>query len=126
MRSVLFAVALAACAHRPPEYRGELTVVSAELVQVDPDVRVVADVDKPVFHAVGSYWLFHDGGWYRAATMRGPWLMETSPPWQVRKIDQPYAYTRYRLDHPRDQTASKSETPSKDLAAPRRNRMFQF
>ncbi len=129
MRSVLFALALSACAH-PPEYRGKVNVVSAELVPVDPDVRVVADVDKPMFFAKGSYWMFHDAAWYRGATVRGPFVREKRPPWEIRKIDQPYAYVRYRKDHPREQTATqapaKTETPSKDLDSTQRNRMFSF
>jgi hypothetical protein len=126
MRSVLLAAALVACAHSP-EYRGQVSVVSSELIPLDPDVRVVADASKPMFFAAGSYWLFHDAGWYRGRTVQGPWVLEKKPPWQVRKIDQPYAYTRYRLDHPRDQTATaKEETASPDLAAPRKNRMFRF
>jgi hypothetical protein len=124
MRSLLFTVALVACAHRP-EYRGEVPVVSSELIPLDPDVRVVADAAKPMFFAAGSYWLFHDGGWYRGESVRGRWVLEPKPPWQVRKIDQPYAYTRYRHDHPRDQTATKeTETPSKDLGT--KSRMFEF
>jgi hypothetical protein len=124
MRSLLLSVALVACAH-PPEYRGKVSVVSSELITVDPDVKVVGDVDKPMFHAAGSFWLFHDGGWYRGDSVRGPWVLERKPPWQVRKIDQPYAYTHYRREHPREQTATApAETPSKDLG--KKSRMFQF
>ena len=100
---------------------------SSELIEVDPEIRVVADADKPMFHIVGEYWLFHDAGWYHAPSVRGPWVMEPRPPWQVRKIDQPYAFIRYRLEHPREQTAAKKEeTPSKDLATDKTNRMFRF
>lgn len=126
MRSVLFALALSACAHAQPEYRGKVTVTQAELVPVDPDVRVVADADKPLFVAVGSYWLFHDAKWYRGASAEGPFVVESKPPWQIRKMDQPYAFVHYRKDHPREQTATKTEEPSKDLQNSRTNRMFQF
>ncbi len=115
---------LAACAHHP-EYSGKVTIQSSELIPLDPEVRVVADADKPVFHVVGSFWMFHDASWYRADTVHGPWVRERKLPWQVRKIDQPYAYTRYRLNHPREQAALKLETPSQDLATDR-NRMFEF
>jgi hypothetical protein len=124
MRTLLLTAALAACAHRP-EYRGNVTVKSAELIKVDPDVRVVADADQPMFHIVGTYWLFHDTSWYRGASVRGPWVLEPHPPWQVRKIDQPYAFARYRLDHPTERTADRNvETPSKDLG--QQSRMFSF
>ena len=127
MRSLLvLAAALVACAH-PSEYRGTVSVVSSELIPLDPDVRVVADADKPMFVAAGSYWLFHDAAWYRGGSARGPWVMERRPPWQVRKIDQPYAFTHYRRDHPRDRTAAaaETETPSKDLGT-KGSRMFRF
>lgn len=79
-----------------------------------------------MFFSVGSYWLFHDGSWYRGANVRGPWVQEPHPPWEIRKIDQPYAFTHYRREHPHDQTATKTETASPDLNGGRKNRMFQF
>ena len=105
MRSVLFALSLAACAHQP-EYRGTVAIQSSELVPVDPDVRVVADADKP---------LFHDAKWYRGTAANGPFALERRPPWQIRKLDQPYAYVHYRKDHPRDQTAVKEVPASAPL-----------
>ncbi len=125
MRNVLFALLLAACAHQP-EYRGNITVVSNALIPVDPDVRVVADADKPLFFAAGSYWLFHDASWYRGNHVKGPFVVEKSPPWQIKKIDQPYAFVRYEKSHPRERTATQSETPSKDLRNDKTNRMFTF
>lgn len=115
MRSVLFALALSACAASQPTFRGNVTVKSSELVVVDPDVRVVADADKPLFFAAGSYWLFHDAKWYRGASVNGPFVAERKLPWQVKKLDQPYAFVHYRKDHPLDQTAVKETTASPDL-----------
>ncbi|MEO8703700.1 MAG: hypothetical protein ABI867_26860, partial [Kofleriaceae bacterium] len=107
MKSLLFVVAaLAACAPAAQTYRGSVNVRSAELLPLDPDIKVVADSDQPMFYAVGSYWLFHDAGWYRAASARGSaWVKVEKPPWQVRKIDQPYAFTRFEYEKG-DQTAS--------------------
>lgn len=110
MRSVLVALTLTACAHQP-EYRGHVSIQSSELVAVDPEVRVVADADKPLFFAVGSYWLFHDAKWYRGATADGRFVLVRKPPWQIRKLDQPYAYVHYRKDHRLERTAVK-EVPS--------------
>jgi hypothetical protein len=62
-----------------------------------------------MFFARGSYWLFHDAAWYHSGTIAGPWVQIERPPVPVIQIDQPYAYTRYRLDHPVDQTASAAE-----------------
>lgn len=113
MRSVLVALILSACASTP-QYRGDVRIKSSELVVVDPDIRVVADADKPLLYAVGEYWLFHDAQWYRGATTKGPFVLERKPPWQIRKVDQPYAYVHYRKDHPLDQTAVK-EVPAGEL-----------
>ena len=89
----------------PIEYSGKVKVASAELVPINPDVKTVADSDKPLFRVGDSFWLFHDGFWYRASSINGRWL-RAKPPWPVRQIDQPYAYTHYRLG---DRIASKQE-----------------
>jgi hypothetical protein len=111
--AMIFASCLvAACiGPRPIEYSGDVRVVSAELVPVNPDIKTVADSDQPMFYArdssaePGAFWLFHDGGWYRATSIHGPWVRIARPPVPVLQIDQPYAYTHWRVDHP-DQTAS--------------------
>ena len=120
-----FACVLAlGCATPPQEYRGTLNVKSAQLMRHDPEVQVVADSDKPLFYVAGSYWLFDDGGWYRAASVRGPFLREPKPPWQVRTIDQPYAFTHY-ANEKRERTA-QTEEAAPELRSPRRNKMFSF
>jgi hypothetical protein len=88
---------------------------------LDPDVKVVADSDKPMFYVASAYWMFHDAGWYRAASVRGPWIGVRNPPWQVRKLDQPYAFTRYRLQKPSERMAA-SEQPAQPQPAPRATR----
>jgi hypothetical protein len=120
--------ALVACAAAPPEYRGNVAVRSAQLVTIDPDVKVVADSDKPMFFAANAYWMFHDAGWYRGASVRGPWVREQAPPWQVRKIDQPYAFTHYVQ---RDQTAARQPQITEPHAKPAivdnmRENLFNF
>src|SRR5437868_2188854 len=84
---------------RPVEYTGTPRVTSHELVPINPDVKVVADADEPLFFARGSYWLFHDGSWYRAPQIGDRWIETAKPPVPVVQIDQPYSYTRYRRDH---------------------------
>jgi hypothetical protein len=86
-------------------YSGSVRVDSAELIAINPDVKVVADAEKPMFFAVGSYWLFHDARWYRAPSIRGTWIKIDRPPVPVIQIEQPYAFTHYRDDHPADRTA---------------------
>lgn len=108
------------CLHsQPVVYSGAVDVSSAELVPINPDVKVVADSDKPMFFAVGSYWMFHDGAWYRSNEIRGRWIKDTNPPVPVVQIDQPYAYTHYRDDHPIERTATaESTTPPSSSTQP--------
>jgi hypothetical protein len=109
-----FAPLLAAgCLHaQRVEYRGPVQVKSAELVEINPEVKVVADSDKPMFFAVGSYWMFHDGAWYRAEAIHGHWIKDRHPPVPVVQIDQPFAFTHYRDDHPVERTAAAETAPT--------------
>ena len=103
----ILAASLAGCLHSPPvEYSQPVRVDSAELIPINPDVKVVADSEEPMFFARGSYWLFHDAGWYRAPSIHGTWVKDRNPPVPVIQIDQPYAFTHYRDDHPADRTAA--------------------
>lgn len=103
--ALLLATALAGCAvqHR---YTGAVTVRDTSLVAIEPDVKVVADAEEPMFFAASSYWLFHDGGWHSSASVRGPWVLERKPPGAVLRITQPFEYARYRVDYPVDQVAT--------------------
>jgi hypothetical protein len=106
--ALIFVATLAGCLHATPvEYSGPVRVDSAELIAINPDVKVVADSEEPMFFAAGSYWLFHDGGWYRAPRINTTWVKVKRPPVPVVQIDQPYAFTNYRDDHrPAERTAS--------------------
>lgn len=122
---VVAAAALAGCLHAPPvEYSGTVRVESAELISVNPDVEVVADAEKPMFFARGSYWLFHDGGWYSGATIRGRWVKVARPPIPVLQIDQPYAFVHYRDQHPSDRTAA-AEVDNTQIPNQRPNFKFE-
>src|SRR5687767_3645754 len=63
-----------------PKLSGNVRVADNRLLPVNPDVKVVADADQPVFFARGSYWLFNDGKWWRAASTGGTWRYEANPP----------------------------------------------
>lgn len=91
---------------QPVEYSQPVRVDSAELIPINPDVKVVADSEKPMFFARDSYWLFHDGGWYRAPSIESTWVKVRNPPVPVIQIDQPYAFTHYRKDHVADRTVA--------------------
>ncbi len=107
----IFVATLAGCLHATPvEYSGPVRVDSAELIVINPDVKVVADSEKPMFFAVGSYWLFHDGGWYSGASVRGTWTKVERPPIPVLQIDQPYAFTHYRDDRRAAERTAAVET----------------
>ena len=101
------AASLTACVHQTDvKYSGAVRVDSAELIAINPDVKVVADSEKPMIFAVGSYWLFHDAAWYRAETIHGSWTRVDNPPIPVKQLDQPYAFVHWRDDHPAEQTAA--------------------
>jgi len=130
---VLFA---AGCVHaRPVEYAGSVTVTSPELISINPDVKTVADSDKPLIFSRGSYWLFHDGHWYRGSAVRGPWVLVERPPVPVAQIDQPYELTHYTKYHaPQTATAQEPERtqpqpqpqPRPLLSTPRSDSLLQF
>ncbi len=120
-KSLTLASLLIGCApQRPVAYAGHVQVTSSQLVSLTPEVKTVADADEPVFLVRGSYWLFHDGRWFKSSSIHGTWLAIAKPPVAVRQIDQPYAFTHYRKDHPADQTASReAETnPTSTTRAP--------
>ena len=103
------------CAPQPNTYRGTLHVASAKLVPVNPDVKAVADADKPVFFARGAYWLFHDGGWYSAPTLQGSFVKVERPPVPVIQIAQPYAYTHYaRAENAQTAASEPLANPERD------------
>lgn len=110
-----------ACAHNPPEYRGRVRVESAQLVAVNPDVKTVADADQPIFFSGGFFWLFRDGGWWRAERATSErWVRIYEPPVPVQQITNPYAFTNYR-DHAGTQTAARetTQTPAAPAALQR-------
>lgn len=125
---VLAAMLAAACTPARPEYSGNLRVAAPQLIAINPDVKVVADADKPMFFAAGAYWLFHDGQWYRAPALRGRYTLVLDPPGAVKRIDQPYAYTHYQRDLPRETEPATPEDQQPQQTASRksRNPLMQF
>ncbi|MDQ3334548.1 MAG: hypothetical protein M4D80_05265 [Myxococcota bacterium] len=97
-RFALLLTFVAACAGVGPKYAGEVRVADSRLVPINPDVKTVIDADQPVFFAQGSYWLFHDGKWFRADRVGTTWEYVENPPVPVQQIEQPYAYVHYRKD----------------------------
>jgi hypothetical protein len=75
-------------------YRATVVAPAPELVYVSPGVQVVADVDEPVFYADGVYWRYDGGIWYRSRSYASGWVVTTSVPVSVRRIDAPSRYVR--------------------------------
>ena len=99
MTRLAFLVALVtACGGVGPKVNTTVRVADSRLVPINPDVKTVIDADQPVFFARGSYWLFHDGNWFRADRVGTSWEYVAEPPVPVAQIDQPYAYVHYRKD----------------------------
>ena len=118
MKTLAFVAAILAAGcfkATPPQYSGPVRVASPKLVAVNPDVKTLADSDQPIFYVQNSYWLFHDGGWYQAPSLRATWVKVQRPPVPVLQIDQPYAYTHYRQDIDR---VSSSEAAGNAVPTP--------
>jgi hypothetical protein len=132
MKYLTSVILVAGCLHsRPVEYTGTVRVTSPALVSINPDVKVVADADEPLFFSRGAYWLFHDGRWYRSDRIGNSWIQIATPPVPVVQIDQPYAYTRFQRDRAA-QTAvadeqQQEQQPEPEQAQKRRNqKMLDF
>lgn len=109
MKSLVSLVLLAGCLHgQPPQYQGTVRVASAQLVTVNPDVKTLADSDQPIFVVQRSYWLFHDGAWWKAPSLKASWTKVQRPPVPVLQIEQPYAYTHYAKDRA-DQVSTRDQ-----------------
>jgi hypothetical protein len=90
--------ALAACAGHTDIYAGTIDVMSATLVPISPgsSVSVLADADQPVFATDHAYWLYREGGWYRADDYhRSAWVRIAAPPERLRSIAHPLAYRHF-------------------------------
>jgi hypothetical protein len=110
--ATLAGLAVAGCLHaRPLVYEGPVAVASTELVPINPDVKTVGDAEQPMFFHANTYWLFHNAHWWSSTAIHGPWTRVEKPPVPIAQIDQPYAYTHYRQDHPA-QTASSEQQPA--------------
>jgi len=116
--ALLLATAIGGCAvqHR---YTGQVTVRDSSLVAIEPDIKVVADAEEPMFFANSSYYLFHDGAWHKSAGVNGPWQLDRKPPGAVLRMTQPYAYTRFKASSTSDRVAlAPVSEPASVTAAP--------
>ncbi len=52
-------------------YDGSYAAGAPDLVDVSPDVQVVADYDYPVFYSGGMYWRNYGGAWYSSNVYNG-------------------------------------------------------
>jgi len=107
----MLVLALGACAIARPVYKGDIRIADDKLVTIAPEVRTVADSDKPVFFAHGQYWLFHDGQWWRSRELRGRYELQPKPPVALRQITSPYEYTHLKKDRPAAVAAGTLLTP---------------
>ncbi|MGE0549980.1 MAG: hypothetical protein AB7O24_22850 [Kofleriaceae bacterium] len=76
-------------------YGVSASVMTPDLVYVQPGVQVVANADYPVYYANDYYWMYDRGYWYRSPYYTGGWEYAT-PPYVIRSIDRPTIYRRYR------------------------------
>jgi hypothetical protein len=76
-----------------------------DLVYVGPGVQVIADYDEPIFYSDSFYWRWDGGTWYRSSSYNAGWVVYSSPPQAIVRIEQPRQYVHYRPEgwHPRQQ-----------------------
>ena len=67
-----------------------------ELVYINPQVRVIADYNEPIFYSDNYYWRYDGGVWYRSANYTNGWLRIEIVPVAIRRIERPTAYIHYR------------------------------
>jgi hypothetical protein len=112
MKTLLACVLMTvACGGAAPKVTQPVRVSDARLLALNPDVKVVADADQPIFFARGSYWLFNDGKWWRAPSPGHTWEYEAEPPVPVRQIDQPFAFVHYKKDQPGKEIETVARRP---------------
>lgn len=114
--------AVAACrGSSDVRHAGEVHVSSAELIEIEPGVQVVADADEPLFFADDAYWLYRDGMWMRSDDYRGGFTrVETSGvPQRLRAIERPQTYAQYRRNMGRNiQARADHNMPPDDQRMP--------
>jgi hypothetical protein len=74
------------------------TISTPELVYIGPGVYVIEDYHRPVFYSNNYYWLYRDGIWFRSHVYTGNWVRARTVPREVRRIERPQRYVRYRAD----------------------------
>jgi hypothetical protein len=96
-KALLFAAVVAGCTGTGSvQYAATADVYTPELVQIEPDIQVVADYDQPVFYSEGVYWRYDSGTWYRSPYYNRGWIRIATPPVRIRQIQRPEAYVHYR------------------------------
>ena len=119
--AIVFAVAasLAGCAGTSGDVKhaGDVRVSSAELIEIEPGIQVVADAEEPVFFSDGFYWLHRDGYWLRSNNAsRGFMRVELSyVPERIRSIERPQTYVQYRRHMGRDRVQARANVPPEPM-----------
>jgi hypothetical protein len=96
---------------RAPEIRFELV---PPLVEVLPGVQVVEDQDDEIFSTAGSFWVRHEGSWYRSSSLQDPgWaVVQTRDVPAVLINMQPGRYRRWKkAPPPNGEVAAAAEAP---------------
>lgn len=92
--AVLAATALAGCLAPDVEHADGMWIKQPQLVSLAPDVLVVGNIDEPVFHVRGDWWLFRRAYWYRADSLRGGFTRVDfmDVPMELLAIERPERY----------------------------------
>ena len=94
LHSLLFVALAGGCAGT-----GQLTYASdatvPQFVAISPGVRVIADLDEPIFYSDNYYWRNQGGFWYRSTYHTHGWARVDVAPVAIRNIERPSAYAHY-------------------------------
>jgi hypothetical protein len=86
----LTAVLTTACAGQAEvHYSGYAARPELVTLDSDPDVRVVANADEPIFFSNSTFWLYRNDTWWRSSSHRAGWVRADAPPESVTRISQP-------------------------------------
>jgi hypothetical protein len=66
------------------------------MVYIDAEVQVIENYPEPVFYSSNYYWRYDSGAWYRSQNHTRGWARVEVVPVQIRRIEHPSVYVRYR------------------------------
>jgi hypothetical protein len=95
-KSLLLCLVLAGGCAASGSARYSAEVTTPRLVYVSEGVQVIEDYDQPVFFSASMYWRYDNGVWYQSRHHTSGWVVVSTPPPQIVRIESPQAYVHFR------------------------------